>query len=396
MNIVIDHAVFAGRDDENENNAPVSLVVDDGVIVDIATNSSSFSDIAGDLRIDGRGTLLAPGFVELQTNGSYGHDFTADPETIPDVAARLPEQGVTSFLPTLVSPSPSLVERALAVLATISTTKHRGARPLGLHLEGPCLAPEKRGAHPAESILAIDAVDWSRMTRARGVRLVTLAPELRGASALVRQLRAREVAVSLGHTQANHDATREAIDAGAVMGTHIFNAMPSLHHREPGAAGALLGDDRAVVGLIADGIHVHPTLAAVVARAKGTDGYVLVTDAMAAAGCPDGRYELAGRDVVLERGAVRLPDGTLAGSALTMDEAIRNMIAWTGFDIDDILPAVTRNPARIIDEPRGRIAVGSPADFVWLDDHERIVRTMVEGRIEYETAPHAVVSAHGD
>src|SRR5436190_8344344 len=208
-------------------------------------------------QLPAEGLILAPGFIDLQINGAFGSDFTADPSTIFEVGAKLPRYGVTSFLPTVVTSPPATVAAAQQALCQEPPRMYRGAVPLGLHLEGPFLNPKKRGAHnpkylrlPNESEIA----DWSIDN---GVRLVTLAPELPGALDIIRTLRSRGVVVSAGHSMATYEEANAGIEAGITYGTHLFNAMPPLGHREPGLVGALLADPRVTVGVLVDEVHLH-------------------------------------------------------------------------------------------------------------------------------------------
>ncbi|HEX6009908.1 MAG TPA: amidohydrolase family protein, partial [Actinomycetota bacterium] len=238
--------------------------------------------------LDATGLLVAPGLIDLQINGAFGHDFTGNPESIWEVGAMLPRSGVTAFLPTIVSSPPDVAKRALEVLAAGPPEGYVGATPLGLHFEGPMLAPSRRGAHeerhlqtPSEDVIA----GWSRDA---GVRLVTLAPELPRADEVIRELVANGVVVSAGHSDASFDQAVEAFSIGVSSGTHLFNAMSGFHHREPGLSGALLMETAPPSGLIVDGAHVYPGAIAAAWAARGADGLVLVTDAVAATGVRPG------------------------------------------------------------------------------------------------------------
>jgi N-acetylglucosamine-6-phosphate deacetylase len=261
----------------------------------------------------------------------------------------------------------------------------QGATPLGLHIEGPFLHPDKKGAHnphylqlPTEAIVT----NWSPET---GVRLVTLAPELDGALQIVRLLAERGVVVSAGHSTATLAQATAGFEAGIRYGTHLFNAMPPLHHREPGLAGALLADKRATVGLIVDGEHVHPELVKLVWQMVGNGRLNLVTDAMAALGMSPGRYALGDFEVIVDETTARLPSGSLAGSVLSLDTAVRNLITFTGCTLADALPTVTSTPANLLGLPhKGRIAPNCDADLVLLTPDLQVHTTFVGGRIIYQ------------
>lgn len=335
--------------------------------------------------IDAGGLLLVPGFIDVQCNGGFGLDFTRDPAAIWDVARRLPQYGVTAFLPTVITAPLETYQGAQAVLAGGPPADFAGAVPLGLHIEGPFLSPAKKGAHhPAHlrppSLTAI--ATWSPQ---RGVRLVTLAPELPGATAVIGALAARGVVVAAGHSLASYAAARAGLAAGIRYGTHLFNAMGALHPRQPGLAGALLADERITVGLIADGIHVHPALVKMVWQAVGHGRLTLVTDAMAALGMPPGTYPLGDFEVTVGQRAARLAGGTLAGSILSLDAALRNLRTFTGCSLAAALATVTTTPAALLGygERKGKIAPGFDADFVLLTPQGNVVCTIAGGKIVY-------------
>lgn len=335
--------------------------------------------------LDLTGLLLAPGFLDLQCNGGFGDDFTADPTTLWRVAAQLPRTGVTAFLPTVITAPLERMTAAQAVLAAGASTGFRGAWPLGLHLEGPFLHPAKKGAHnPAYLRMPdLDAVqDWSPEKQ---VRLVTLAPELPGALELAATLHARGVLSSAGHSTASFEQAVAGFDAGIRYGTHLFNAMPSLLHRDPGLPGALLTDDRVTVGLIADGIHTHPAIVKLVWQALGPQRLNLVTDAMAALGMPPGTHWLGDYPVIVDGHSCRLADGTLAGSILPLDQALRNLVLFSGCSVADALATVTATPARLLglEQDLGRLAPGLRADLVVLSPDLHVLMTMIGGEVVY-------------
>jgi N-acetylglucosamine-6-phosphate deacetylase len=332
-------------------------------------------------RIHAEGLLLAPGFIDLQINGGFGHDFTANPCSIWEVASLLPQYGVTSFLPTIITSPQAAIPAAQSTLMGGPPPGFRGAAPLGLHLEGPFLSPSRPGAHDP-SYLRVPSLDEARQwSRAAGVRMVTLAPELPGALPVARALKSQGVVVSVGHTEASWREARAGLDAGISYGTHLFNAMPPLHHREPGVVGALLTDGRAVVGVITDGIHLHPAAVNLIWRTRGSGGVSLVTDAMAGLGMPPGTYRLGAGEVYVSDGSARLAGGTLAGSVLSLDGAVRNLVSFTGCPPAQALDTVTGVPASLLglDTALGRIAAGCRADLVLLTRELEPVATMVGG-----------------
>lgn len=324
---------------------------------------------------NGRG-LAAPGFVDLQVNGFGGVDFLeADGDGYRRAGEALLETGVTAYLATFITASE---ERLLAALREVPGEDRRGAQVLGVHLEGPFLAPGRLGAHPSEDRRDPDPALLGRLLDAGRVRLMTLAPELPGADALIDLLNERGVSVSCGHSDASAEEANAAFDRGARAVTHIFNAMRPLLHRDPGIAGAALARDDVVVQVILDGVHLAPETVQVVWRAAARR-VALVTDAVAGTGGTDGSYSLGGVEVQIRDGVVRGPDGVLAGSVLTMIEAVRNLHAL-GVPLADALDAATAVPAGVIgDGSVGRLDVGRPADVVVLNDNLEVERVLVAG-----------------
>jgi N-acetylglucosamine-6-phosphate deacetylase len=339
-------------------------------------------------RLDATDLLVAPGFLDLQCNGAVGVDLTSEPERLWQVAAALPRWGVTAWLPTVVTAPPEVRARAQAALRSAPPTGEPVACPLGLHLEGPFLAPERKGAHDPRHIIApsLDVIDGEGWSRDAAVALVTLAPELPGALGLVRTLVDRGVVVAAGHSSSTAAQATAAVDAGVTYVTHVFNAMAPLHHREPGLAGVALTDERVRVGLVADGLHVDPSVVALAARALG-DRLNLVTDAVAALGAPPGPLRLGRLAAVSAAdGAVRLPDGTLAGSVLSLDRAVRNLVAFAGTPLADAVRAVTSTPAAVLGlADRGVVTPGAVGDLVLLTEAGEVVATVIAGRIAHDT-----------
>ncbi len=371
-------AITGGRVFTPEGPIAADLEIREGTIVGIGTGTT------GDTTIDARGLSVVPGFIDLQINGGFGHDFTNDPSTIWDVGRRLPETGVTAFLPTIITSPPRSVEQAMRVLDAGPPPGYVGAVPLGLHLEGPFLSPRRPGVHRLDLLRTPESAEVETWTPERHVRLVTLAPELSGGLELVENLADRGVVVSVGHSDASYDEGLAAFDAGASVGTHLFNAMPPLHHREPGLVAALLTDPRPVVSVVVDGFHVHPAVVEIVWAVKGPERFLLVTDAMAAMGSPPGTYPLTDLEVTVDDRGPRDSAGRLAGSALAFDAAVRNLVEFTGSSLSDALRAGTTTPAALLGDPtRGRLQVGARADLTLLDDRLRVVATLVAGQVAH-------------
>ncbi len=359
------------------------VVLDDGTVVEVLPSASR--PPRADATLDASGLILAPGFIELQINGGFGVDLTADPGSMWRLGERLPELGVTAFLPTVISSPPGSIMQARDVLRAGPPPGYRGAAPLGLHLEGPFLAPAKRGAHDEANLRAPSAAVAQAWSRTTGVAMVTLAPELPGAVELVRALTGRGVVVSAGHSTADLAAGQAGIKAGVTYGTHLVNAMSGLDHHSLDLAAALLADERVTVGLIADGIHVHPELIRLAWRHAGPDRFSLVSDAMAGLGMASGRFRLGAREVVVTHSSARLADGTLAGSVMGLDQAVRNLVAFTGCRPELALRAATVVPARLLGlaERRGAIGPNGVADFVLLTDRLEVAATIIGGEIVY-------------
>ena len=334
--------------------------------------------------IDGNGRYLVPGFIDLQLNGAFGHDFTTNPETIWEVAADLTRWGVTSFLPTIITSPHSQIIKAQAVMQNGRPAKFQGAEPLGLHLEGPFLNPQKKGAHNPAYIREPDLswiADWSLET---AVSLVTLAPEQPNALAMTEELASKGIVVSAGHSMATFAEAQAGFANGIRYGTHLYNAMPPLGHREPGLIGALLDSDEIVAGIIPDGIHMHPAMVKLAWERKGTQLNV-VTDAMAALGMPPGDYQLNDFTVTVTETDARLSDGTLAGSVLDMETAVSNLIQFTNCTLSEAITSVTSTPANLLNLPhRGRIEPNAIADAVLLNQDLKVDLTICAGQITYQ------------
>ena len=324
---------------------------------------------------NGRG-IASPGFVDLQVNGFGGVDFLdSDAAGYRRAGEALLETGVTAYLPTFItSPEDQL-------LAAVDEVPIDGAAPriLGIHLEGPFLAPGRLGTHPPLARRDPDPQLLERLLASERIRLMTLAPELEGADSLIDLLLRRGVTVSCGHTDATAEEANAAFDRGVRTVTHLFNAMRPLRHRDPGIAGAALARDDIVVQVILDGVHLAPETAHLVWRAAA-GRVALVTDAVSGAGVQDGSYSLGGFEVKIRDGVARGPDGQLAGSVLTMIEAVRNLHAL-GAPLGEALEAASTVPAGVLALPElGRLQPGAPADIVVVDDNLQIERVLVGGQ----------------
>lgn len=345
---------------------------------------------------------IVPGFIDLQLNGAYGDDFTTNGDAVTRVASRLPQTGCTSFLPTLItSPFDSYSKRlqeiceamnllnsprdssSYSALLGMADSGGQGAIILGVHLEGPYLNPIKTGAHNAEWLREINVEEMICWADPSIVRIVTLAPELPNAPQAIRALNRVGITVSAGHSNATFDEAIKGCENGIKWGTHLFNAMSGLHHRDPGLAGALLSSSTPC-GLIVDGVHVHPAMVKLAYQAKGVDGLCLVTDAQAAMGTSKRNSQIGDRNTFADESSVRLADGTLAGSILKMDQAVRNVIEFTDCSLAEAINMASRTPANLLGLNRkGRIAEGCEADIVILDKELTVQKTFVAGKLVF-------------
>jgi N-acetylglucosamine-6-phosphate deacetylase len=349
---------------------PGDVVVEDGAIVAVGAAPAGPRHVA------------VPGFIDVQVNGFAGVDFsTCDVDGYRVAATAMAATGVTAYQPTYICLPEDAYRPALAV-ATEAQREVPGPRLLGIHLEGPFLSATRIGAHDPANTRVPDAAWAADIVEAGPVTYTTIAPELPGAVDLIRRSTAAGIVVALGHSDADAATANAGFDAGARAVTHLFNAQRPWHHRDPGIAGAALVHDDVTVTLILDGHHLAPETVEIIRRcARGR--IALITDAISAAGRPDGSYPLGDRRVTVTRGAARLDDGTLAGSVLTMDAAIRNFVDL-GATVGEAIGAATTVPARLLGlGAPGAIAIGAPADITILDDDLEVVRTLVAGREVY-------------
>ncbi len=330
---------------------------------------------------------LLPGLIDLHIHGANGKDIMdGDHEAFATICAALAREGVTGFLPTTMTAESSKLSDVLASLRAFSQKQSLGARMLGVHLEGPFLSPEKVGAQGADHLLQPNVAFIKKWQEASGnfIKLMTIAPELENSLACIRYLREQNIVASIGHTHATYDQAVAAIDAGCTHVTHLFNAMRGLHHREPGVIAAALLAEHVSTELIADGVHLHPAVIELVLKLK--KNAVLVTDAMRAQCMSDGAYELGGQSVVVKQSVARLADGTLAGSTLTLSNALRNVLQFTRCELQDAIRLVAENPAKILNifSHKGSLAVGKDADLIVLNEKYEVMMTMVEGEVVFE------------
>lgn len=366
-------------------DAPI-VIVEDGRIV--AVESRSAIEIPGGARqIDFPGLTLAPGFIDIHVHGGAGHDvMTAGGAALSAFERHMAKHGVTSYLPTTITAPQERILKALENLAqAIAQPNDRnGAVPLGIHLEGPFISHAKRGVHPPENLVppSPDKLDIFWQASRGTIRMMTIAPEIPGAIETIRRGRSLGVHSSLGHSDATFDQAAAAIAAGADHATHTFNAMRALDHRDPGILGAVLTNDAVTADIIVDGVHVDPSVVRVFLRAKGPERAVLITDAISATGMPDGSYRLGALEVEVKGDRCEY-QGRLAGSVLTLDRAVRNVMSFAGWKLQQAVQLATCNPAQRlgISSERGLVAPGRIADIVALDAEGHVVQTMAAGNV---------------
>ena len=370
------------------------VFIEDGVIS--AVSSKTHQEVPRnatviDLKVDRGDAILAPGFVDIHMHGGAGLDvMRATAADLPRLNQFLREHGVTGYFPTTVAAPLDQTCRALerladAIEAAGNLSASNGdaqARPLGIHLEGPFLSHKRRGVHPPEFLVEPGLEIFERLWQAaRGqVRVMTIAPELPGALEVIAEAARRNICVSIGHSDATLDAARAGVRAGARHATHTFNAMRPLDHRDPGILAEVLVDHQLSADIIVDGIHVAPEVVQLFLQAKGIDRAVLITDAISAAGMPDGTYQLGPIQVEVKDGKCTM-EGKLAGSVLTMDRAVRNVTQFTGWSLQNAVRAATVNPARAVGlAQHGRLVQGAEANIVVLSPIGEVRQTFVRGR----------------
>jgi len=364
------------------------VLVDAGIVVEVASRASR--PLPGCRITDFGDAVLAPGFVDIHIHGGSGHDVMEDdPAALSAFEHSLVAHGVCSYFPTTVT---APLDRTLAALERLGKAiegaplgNEGRARPLGIHLEGPFISHARRGVHPSELLLPPSVPMFERFWQAAGghIRVMTIAPELDGTSEVIAEASRRGVCVSLGHSDADLAAARRGVAAGARHATHTFNAMRPLGHRDPGILGEVLTNSRVTADIIADGIHLDPAVVELFLRCKGLEAAVLITDAIAATGMPDGRYRLGSLEVEVKAGRC-LFEGKLAGSVLTMDRAVRNVMEFAGWDLRQAVRAAALNPARVTGfvSKKGSIAPGMDADMVVLSAAGHVLKTIVHGVVQ--------------
>ncbi|MDX1900656.1 MAG: N-acetylglucosamine-6-phosphate deacetylase [Gammaproteobacteria bacterium] len=333
---------------------------------------------------------LLPGWIDLHVHGIVGCDvMDADLDSLEKISQALARFGTTSFLATTMTASIDQIDRVLGVIKNHQQIQNKisGAKMLGVHLEGPFISPEKMGAQNLQHAMLPDISllkRWQTLSD-HAIRLVTLAPELAGAKEFIEYLVTEKMIPSIGHTHATFDETMAAIEAGCAHMTHLFNAMRGIHQREPGVVTAGLLAKNISTEIIVDGVHLHPAIVELIYQTKSLEKMILITDAMRATCLGDGVYDLGGQSVTVKNQQALLSDGTLAGSTLTMSQAVRNMMRMTHCGLIEIAHLASANPAKVLKifSEKGSLTVGKDADCIVLDEDLNVVFTMCEGRVVY-------------
>lgn len=361
------------------------VALDDGVIASISARNGA--ELPPGRHVDFPDCTLIPALFDVHIHGSGGRDSMEATDSALNVIGKfLARRGVGAYFATTVTAPVDTLLRSLSALVKLLHAPLEGARPLGIHLEGPFLSPHKRGCHVESQLLTPSVALFDRLWQAAEghIRLLTIAPELPGAEETIAHATKLGVRISLGHSNAQGDAARRGIAAGAASATHTFNAMRAFDHRDPGLLAEVLTNDGLFAEIICDGLHVDPAAVRLFRRAKGRDRAMLVTDAMAGAGMPDGHYRLGEMDVRVINGRCVAGDDekTLAGSTLTLDRAVRNYAEFTGAPLTEAVGLATRNPARMtgLDAEIGSLAPGRSADIAVLSPKNEVLETFLRGR----------------
>ncbi len=372
--------------DAPEGEPPCSILVEDGRIVRVGPGQAGDS---AEHVIDATGAIVAPGLIDVHIQGAGGADvFDATPEAIRTISATCARFGVTSFLATTLY-KPGLANEHLKVAAGCVGQDLGGAELLGIHLEGPFIAMEKRGMIGAECLgeAALATLEAIYELTGSTLKMMTIAPELPGSLAIIKTLVDRGAVAALGHTCATYDETLAGFEAGIDHVTHLFNAMPSIHHRAPGPAGAIFERQEITAQVISDGVHLHPSIVRMVYKELGPKRVVTITDGMQAMGLPDGRYEFNGKPYEAKGGTARYKDGTLIGTAVGLNRIVARLAEFTGCSPATAIKTATENAARVIglEGKKGFIKTGYDADLVLLGPDMSVQTTIAGGTVVYES-----------
>ena len=359
-----------------------SVLIENGKIKEINPSNVNDTEV-----IDAEGLYLSPGFIDVHIHGAGGCDtMDGTVESINTIAKTIVEHGTTSFTPTTMTVAAEDIRKSMKVIKKLKEEGTEGANVLGAHLEGPFISPKAIGAQNPNFLLAQSVENYNKIVGDYGdaVVSITMAPEVEGAKELIKYLSDNGVTVSMGHTKATYDEAIEGIKCGACHSTHLYNAMTPFTHREPGVVGATFDTD-ITTETISDGIHISYPALRTAYKQKGTDKVLLVSDAMEACGMPDGQYSLGGQDVIVKNGAARLLDGTLAGSVLTLDKAVKNIYSNSNYPLNEVVRMATYNGAKHchVEDHKGLIKEGYDADLILFNEDIEIQKVFVKGKKVY-------------
>jgi N-acetylglucosamine-6-phosphate deacetylase len=364
------------------------IIIEKGKIIAITDKKEDLAILKNVEIIEAQNKFIVPGYIDIHVHGGGGSDvMDGEYEAIKQVATTHSRFGTTAFLPTTMTMTKDKIIKSLKSIHEARLKGTGTAEILGIHLEGPYINPEKKGAQKEEDIKKVSVEEFLEFNKASGnlIRLVTIAPEMPGAIDFIRWLHQQGIIVSVGHSNATYKQVQEGIQAGLSHVTHIFNAMRGLHHREPGVVGAALSSPKLIVEMIADGIHLHPIVLKMLTQIKESEKLVLITDAMRATGFKEGTYDLGGQEVIVTQGQAKLKNGTLAGSVLTMDKAVKNLVTKVGISLLNAVQMASYNPAKClgIDDKKGSLELYKDADIVILNKNLETELTMVAGKVVY-------------
>lgn len=377
------HATFVNRGKTFSNQ---TIVIDDGKISDIFQSASEEDrNFDGEI-IDAEGLLIAPGMIDIHIHGCMGADtMDANPNALITMSNYLVRHGITLFYATTVTNTPANIVSALENIA-LQKEKMPGSNLAGAHIEGPYINPKYKGAQNPHFLRIPRSKEYQSWIQTGIVKLITIAPELKGMDELIQYCRRNDVEVAVGHSDATFDQVKHAADLGLRQATHLFNGMQGLHHREPGTVGGVLSDPGIYAQIITDGIHLHPAIVDLVIKVKGIDHTILISDSIRASGLADGDYDLGGQTVTVVNGSARIANGSLAGSTLALDQAVRNTMEYSGLDFPTVIQMATSVPAAAMNiaDRKGAVEINHDADLVFFDQQYQVVTTMVDGMIKYK------------